>query len=528
MAPYTESDIQNAIADYRGGKSERKAAHEWGIPRSTLKHRLKGGESRSQAQSDYQRLTRVQEDHLAQWILTQGALGYAPSHAQIRLFAARIMHAGGDSKRLGKHWMQHFLRRNPAIKTLRGKKIDYQRVNGASPANIKKFFQRLAHPAIKDIPACHRYNMDETGMMEGEGINGLVVGAAGLKSVYVKKPESRTWSTIIECISADGRAIAPTVIFKGASVQAQWFPDSDPERFAQWYFTSSENGWTSQDIALKWLLKSFIPQTKSDTSQRRLLVVDGHGSHETDDFMWNCYLNNIYLLFLPPHSSHVLQPLDLSVFSPLKGAYRKRIEYLLATMEISDSSPIGKRTFLVNYCGARDDVFIERIIKAGWKATGLWPISINKPLNSSQLLPTISENDEQTRMVPEKRLPQDSCLPTPSRSFDIVRDLKGHFDTANPAARLIFRKIGKGLDGKNLLIAKYEARIKALEEQVEELRPKKRRKVREDPNERFVTIEQVMKTKEAIAKEVPVVTGTADYVFEDMCFEWQLVVPIST
>ncbi len=39
--------------------------------------------------------------------------------------------------------------------------------------------------------------------------------------------------------------------------------------------------------------------------------------------MWNCFNNNVYLVFLPAHTSHVLQPLDLSVFSPLKQAYRK-------------------------------------------------------------------------------------------------------------------------------------------------------------------------------------------------------------
>lgn len=41
--------------------------------------------------------------------------------------------------------------------------------------------------------------------------------------------------------------------------------------------------------------------------------------------MWECYKNNIYLLFLPLYMSHVLQPLDIGVFSPLKQAYRKQL-----------------------------------------------------------------------------------------------------------------------------------------------------------------------------------------------------------
>ena len=59
----------------------------------------------------------------------------------------------------------------------------------------------------------------------------------------------------------------------------------------------------------------FLPQTKpNDPSEARLLIVDGHGSHTSDLFMATCYLNNVYLLFLPAHTSHMLQPLDLGSF----------------------------------------------------------------------------------------------------------------------------------------------------------------------------------------------------------------------
>ncbi len=75
---------------------------------------------------------------------------------------------------------------------------------------------------------------------------------------------------------------------------------------------------------MEWLQYVFLPRTQpKDPTQGRLLILDGHDSHTTDDFMWNCFNNNVYLVFLPAHTSHVLQPLDLSVFSPLKQAYRK-------------------------------------------------------------------------------------------------------------------------------------------------------------------------------------------------------------
>jgi 4-hydroxybenzoate polyprenyltransferase len=77
--------------------------------------------------------------------------------------------------------------------------------------------------------------------------------------------------------------------------------------FKGWKFTATENGWTTNDTALEWLQTVFIPQTAPhDLSEVRLLVFDGHGSHETTEFMWECFSNNIQLLFLLPHTSHVL------------------------------------------------------------------------------------------------------------------------------------------------------------------------------------------------------------------------------
>ena len=36
--------------------------------------------------------------------------------------------------------------------------------------------------------------------------------------------------------------------------------------------------------------------------------------------MWECFLNHVYIVFLPAHTSHFLQPLDVAVFRPLKLA----------------------------------------------------------------------------------------------------------------------------------------------------------------------------------------------------------------
>jgi hypothetical protein len=62
-----------------------------------------------------------------------------------------------------------------------------------------------------------------------------------------------------------------------------------------------------------------------------------------------CYLNNVYLLFLPVHTSHVLQPLDLGCFSSLKVVYRRQIREFNTLM---DETKIGKAKFLEFYSKA--------------------------------------------------------------------------------------------------------------------------------------------------------------------------------
>ncbi len=153
-----------------------------------------------------------------EWIVIQDALGVPPTHAQVRLFASRILQASGDTSEIGKNWMEGFLRRNPLVKTLRGKPLDLQRINGATTERIKGFFTLLQIPEIHHIKQANRYNMDETGIMEAMGSNSLVLGGSEKRFTYKKDHMNRTWISIIECISAIGKALSLLVIFPGKSV----------------------------------------------------------------------------------------------------------------------------------------------------------------------------------------------------------------------------------------------------------------------------------------------------------------------
>ncbi len=326
---YTEQDLTDALASYeQGGEPLRKLSLEIGIPRTTLYNRITGVQRRQDAFEQCQSLSRVQED-LTTWALEQVAIGNPPPHAQIREFARRILLAQGHPQpRIGKAWMTRFIRRNPILRTQRARRIDSVRVNGATGPIIQGWWAYLRVPFVTAILPANRYNMDEFGLMEGQGVNGLVVGSAHTRAIQRKTPGSRAWTSFIECISATGSTLPPAVIFKGKSVQQQWFL-TDKDDLRGWLFTSTDKGWINQAVALQWLEQIFIPYTQpEDPTQQRLLVLDGHNSHTIVEFMWLCHSNNIHVIYLPAHTSHVLQPLDLSIFSPLKHGYCKYLNQL--------------------------------------------------------------------------------------------------------------------------------------------------------------------------------------------------------
>jgi hypothetical protein len=49
-----------------------------------------------------------------------------------------------------------------------------------------------------------------------------------------------------------------------------------------------------------------------------MLILDGHASHLTPEFDRACTENNIIQICMLSHSSHLLQPLDVSCFAVLK------------------------------------------------------------------------------------------------------------------------------------------------------------------------------------------------------------------
>ena len=89
----------------------------------------------------------------------------------------------------------------------------------------------------------------------------------------------------------------------------------------------SDNGWITKELFYEWfkMFAEMIPPLRPV-----LLVLDGHGSHITIDVIEYARSEEIHLLCLPSHTSHILQPLDVGVFKSFKSFFSKACHQYMA------------------------------------------------------------------------------------------------------------------------------------------------------------------------------------------------------
>src|SRR5271154_1723554 len=101
-----------------------------------------------------------------------------------------------------------------------------------------------------------------------------------------------------------------------------------------------------------------------------------HDSHITGDFIAFCIDNNILLMILPPHSSHLTQPLDVGVFGPLKKHMSAEIEPLMRT----GITRVQKVEWLTAFVAAHAKAVSAKNVLGGFRGTGIHPFLSTKVL----------------------------------------------------------------------------------------------------------------------------------------------------
>lgn len=188
---------------------------------------------------------------------------------------------------------------------------------------------------------------------------------------------SREWITIIASVCQDGPTPPPAIIYAAAinNHQDVWYDDLDTVDPVA-HFITSPNGWTNDEIGFEWLQHVFDRHTKEQTRngrEYRLLFLDGHSSHINMRFIDYCDENKILLMAYPPHSTHRLQPLDVSLFNPLANYYSQNLDEWLRKHH--GVCGINKKHFWSLFKPAFDLAFTKKNIDSGWRKTGLFPLN---------------------------------------------------------------------------------------------------------------------------------------------------------
>jgi len=89
---------------------------------------------------------------------------------------------------------------------------------------------------------------------------------------------------------------------------------------------TSETGYNNDDLTVKWFAHFQRFSAKRQEGVYGLLLLDGFGLHCTKEFLDYCDQHKIIVFCLSPHSSHLLQPLDVVVFQPPKYYHVQAVE----------------------------------------------------------------------------------------------------------------------------------------------------------------------------------------------------------
>jgi hypothetical protein len=330
MLQHNAMGLQEALAECNTFISEdeipwSKIAQKHGVVRSTLTRTWRGEtRSREEQAIAQQKLTPQQEEELVQYIEELTARHIPPTREMIANFASAVA-----QEPVSESWVTRFISKYSIhLISHYSTGMDSNRHNADSYTKYELYFNLLQRKIAEyKVDAEHTYNMDEKGFMIGITTRAKHVFSRRMWEKGEVKASlqdgNRAWITLLACVCGDGSALPPSLIYESANstIQSSWVEEIQSGEHSV-LVSSSPSGWTNNDIGLAWLKQVFDRFTKEKARRKyRLLILDGHGSHVTMDFINYCDQNKILLAIFPPHSTHTLQPLDVVMFKPLSTAY---------------------------------------------------------------------------------------------------------------------------------------------------------------------------------------------------------------
>jgi len=404
--------------------SVRKIARHFGLSNTTLQNHMQHMTTpASEAHEQQQLLTKVEERVIIDWIIDCHDRRIPLRQRHVLDMVYQLQKGRGKLSEIRKDWVDRFITRHAEIQSKVGKTLDKQRSLATDPEIFKEHLNRYYNMRCKyHIKPENSWNTDKKGFAIGLGGGGTILCHTGRKNPRIMQDGKRSWVTVVEAISGNGKSILPLIIHASSAHLMGHHSNINYEKDTDANFTHSKARYTTTAITLDWLVKIFEPKTRPESriKEHRMLVLDGHSSHVNNiKFIECCIKMNIHLICPPAHTTHAPQPLDIGIFSLMGNSYRKELEDLLHDQE--PNWAMHKGDFYPMYYKARAKAMSQRNILSAWWASDMilfnrhtvWSHSglqmgtpQSKPMHQQRSglrpLPTCAETSSELDMIREE------------------------------------------------------------------------------------------------------------------------------
>lgn len=381
---YSPEDLENALSAVKEGRlSQKGASRVYNVPRATLILKLKGWKSRKTTSVDCKlgrpvELGEEVEQKLADHIKTMSRWGFGLTRKEIITLVATYVQKNHIKNRFkagipGKDWFSAFSHRH-RLSCKKPSKRQIIRSEQTKPEIIYGFFDLLENTVTKLnlVQKPHLiFNIDETSVCH-DPVNTKVVSEKN-KSVFRHTAGTgRTNTSILHAISADGNKLPPFIIHKAKHLWDVWM---SPRAYPGTGYAVSDNGWMTSSVFLNWFQHHFLKHCPDE--RPIVIIMDGHTSHISIDVINLAKENSITLLKLPPHTTHILQPLDSMCFS----TYKKYWDEELVRWQRENYGRSITKAEIAELTGIVWEKIPEITIKKGFRVTGIYDDRIENPVN---------------------------------------------------------------------------------------------------------------------------------------------------
>lgn len=211
-------------------------------------------------------------------------------------------------------------------KIIKGRPVEAARFD-SSYESVEEYYRELK-TRLANIPVGFCFNLDESGQNEYQDArHQYLIVPSGLKKAEYPVERATKRYTLLHCICTDSSSCDPLIVTPRKTIDDEIF-DEIPSRHVM--FRHQENGFLTAELFQDWFTEMFVPYL---AEQRRiyayygkaLLIMDGFKGHtKAIDWMSDLLKEiNLDVLYLPPHTSDQVQPLDLLGFNLQKGRTAK-------------------------------------------------------------------------------------------------------------------------------------------------------------------------------------------------------------